>query len=369
MQCPTLLMSKRKDNWEQLSLIKSDCQRLKGFLRLGYLPPIVIHGLLGVGKTTLARHLASEFNYQIIECDATDTSLAQLGDIQRDLQLKSRRLKPRVVVFIDEIHRFSRRQQDWLLGYVESGEFLFIGATTYNIHHRLNRALLSRCHWIEMVPPSAAALADAVAEAVAITGTAEFTVTQTGNVRIAEASASDFRRAKQLVALIHLTYGDRFITDDEVNTVVDRSCSSKLSRSDRNWLFRRVEGCLNGVVVGGKRSRQWGLKYIDILVAHGEGKNVATWLITYCAAHAADDTFVTLVRSMKAIKGGADPGQILRYGFSLLHAATRRLTPRVRLRDLDLVHTIVNRDRKLDRRLTAAVTFDADVVSRLIPRG
>lgn len=363
---PLLPMTDDDAGWDDIAVSASDRQRLRGFLRLGYLPPMVIYGPLGVGKTLLARHLASKFNYRMVECDATDTSLAQLGEIQRDLRLRVRGPRVPVVVFIDEIHRFLKRQQDWLLGYVESGEFTFIGATTYNVHRRLNQALLSRCHWVKMEPPSPSMMVAAVTATVSATGTAAFAVSQSGKVRIAQAANHDYRRANKLVALLYHTYGDRMVSDAEVATVV--GLGPKLTSTDRNWLFRRVEGCLEGIVAGGDRSRQWGLNYIDILVDLGAVEDTAKWLMAYGAAHASDDTFVSVVRSLKAITAGADAGQILRHGFLLLHGARGRpQARRVRLSDLDLAHAVV--DRRGNRaRQPPKITYDAKVVSRLVRR-
>lgn len=124
---------------------------IKNFIRLGYLPSMVLYGPPGVGKTSIASILAKETGYVFVEFSATDATVGdvrQISDIIRKENMK-REVKGveylRVVIFIDEIHRFSKTQQDFLLPYIESGQFSFIGATTLNPESRIRRAIVSRC--------------------------------------------------------------------------------------------------------------------------------------------------------------------------------------------------------------------------------
>lgn len=127
--------------------------QIYGFVRLGYLPSMILHGPPGTGKTTLAHLLAKHFDYKFIELSATDTTLSELKDIQADLQKRNRkrRYSLKVVIFIDEFHRFSTKQQDFLLSYIESGLMIFIGATSSNIRTRIRSAIKSRCQIFELV--------------------------------------------------------------------------------------------------------------------------------------------------------------------------------------------------------------------------
>lgn len=106
----------------------------------GHLPSIIFWGPPGVGKTTLASLLAQAVDRPFLSLSALNTGVKELREIiaeSGDLQAP--------VVFIDEIHRFNKSQQDALLGAVEKGKITLVGATTENPSFEVNSALLSRC--------------------------------------------------------------------------------------------------------------------------------------------------------------------------------------------------------------------------------
>jgi putative ATPase len=111
----------------------------------GELPSLLLWGPPGTGKTTFALLLAQKVDAEFIMVNAVETgakALRELGDAGRRRRLEYRR---RTLVFVDEIHRLNKGQQDVLLPSVEKGDITLVGATTENPSYEINSALLSRC--------------------------------------------------------------------------------------------------------------------------------------------------------------------------------------------------------------------------------
>ncbi len=106
---------------------------------------LLFYGPPGVGKTTLAYILAETMDYDFLELSAVTSGIKDLREAlakaEETLKIQGRQS----ILFIDEIHRFNKSQQDALLPYVERGKVLFIGATTENPYFEVNKALVSRC--------------------------------------------------------------------------------------------------------------------------------------------------------------------------------------------------------------------------------
>jgi len=110
----------------------------------GSLPSLILWGAPGTGKTTLARLLAEASGLRFIPLSAVFSGVKDLRDAIQEARTEERYGK-RTVLFIDEIHRFNKGQQDALLHAVENGTVTLIGATTENPSFEVNGALLSRC--------------------------------------------------------------------------------------------------------------------------------------------------------------------------------------------------------------------------------
>lgn len=106
----------------------------------GKLPSMILWGPPGVGKTTLANIISTTFNSAYYQLSAISSGVKELRDV-----IEEAKSKPGAILFIDEIHRFNKGQQDALLGAVEKGIITLIGATTENPSFEVNSALLSRC--------------------------------------------------------------------------------------------------------------------------------------------------------------------------------------------------------------------------------
>lgn len=113
---------------------------LRQWLKTGNLPSIIFWGPPGVGKTTLAQVIANEVDLPFVHLSAISAGVKEVRDC-----IEKAKKEGRILLFLDEIHRFNKSQQDALLGAVEAGLIILIGATTENPSFEVNRALLSRC--------------------------------------------------------------------------------------------------------------------------------------------------------------------------------------------------------------------------------
>jgi len=123
----------------------------------GDLPSLILWGPPGSGKTTLARVLARGSGARFLATSAVAAGVREVREAVRTAQAE-RKGNRRTVLFLDEIHRFNRAQQDALLPHVETGLLVLIGATTENPSFEVNSALLSRCRVVTLRPLPEAAL-------------------------------------------------------------------------------------------------------------------------------------------------------------------------------------------------------------------
>ena len=105
---------------------------------------MIFWGPPGVGKTTLARIIANETKSEFITFSAVTSGIKEIKKVMEEAE-SNKRLGVRTIVFVDEIHRFNKAQQDAFLPFVEKGSIVLIGATTENPSFEINNALLSRC--------------------------------------------------------------------------------------------------------------------------------------------------------------------------------------------------------------------------------
>ncbi|HEX7605067.1 MAG TPA: AAA family ATPase, partial [Usitatibacter sp.] len=192
-------------------------------LRAGKPHSMILWGPPGVGKTTLARLMADAFNTEFIAVSAVLAGVKDIRDAVERARLTRDQFGRSTIMFVDEVHRFNKSQQDAFLPHVESGLLTFIGATTENPSFEVNGALLSRAQVYvleSLKPEDLDLLIQRGFEVEKVDSTAD------ARARIAEFADGDGRRALNLVEQISqaaVVEGRRGADVDFVNAVSQRA--------------------------------------------------------------------------------------------------------------------------------------------------
>lgn len=174
-----------------------------------------IVGSSGTGKTTLAELIAHYTNATVLRISAVTSGVKDIRAAM-DAAEENARYNQRTLLFVDEVHRFNKSQQDAFLPFVESGVVTFIGATTENPSFELNNALLSRVRVYVLKPLEKEALYELVDRALLDTqkglGQRKLTIAESAKSALVELSGGDARRL-----LTYLELSADFTNDTEIN--------------------------------------------------------------------------------------------------------------------------------------------------------
>ena len=201
----------------------------EGFLRRAVaadrVPSIVFWGPPGCGKTTLAEIVARESSCRFIKFSAVTSGIREVKEVMADASRLRRADGSRTLLFIDEIHRFNRAQQDAFLPFVERGDIVLIGATTMNPSFELNAAVLSRCQVVVLEPLDVETLRRILARALADPdhglGASGVVIDDDGLAAIAQLASGDARRALNLLELVVDDAGSRGVGEVDATSVAE----------------------------------------------------------------------------------------------------------------------------------------------------
>jgi len=234
---------------------------LRTAIELGNIPSMVLWGPPGVGKTTIANIIANTLSVPYFQLSAISSGVKDVREVIEEAKQTSRS-----ILFIDEIHRFNKGQQDALLGAVEKGIITLIGATTENPSFEVNSALLSRCQVYVLRPLQEKGLKELLHQAIT-----KDEILKQNKIELKETEAllnisgGDARKLLNLLELIVTSTNKKeiTITDDYVMNVAQKKIAlydkqgeqhydiisafiKSMRGSDPNgavyWLARMIEG-------------------------------------------------------------------------------------------------------------------------------
>jgi putative ATPase len=200
---------------------------LRAAFDAGRLHSMILWGPPGVGKTTLARLVAQAFDAEFIQISAVLGGVKDIRDGVERAQA-ARRIARASIVFVDEVHRFNKAQQDAFLPHVESGLFTFIGATTENPSFEVNSALLSRATVHVLQPLSADELSELLERARAAVSAPPFA--HSARQRLVGYADGDARRLLNVIENVAVVMGDAPQIDE---ALLEKALGDQLRRYDK----------------------------------------------------------------------------------------------------------------------------------------
>jgi len=210
--------------------ILGDGQSLRVAVDSGNLPSMILWGPPGVGKTTIARVIADNVDAQFISLSAVLSGVKEIRESVAKAQFVSEQKNKKTILFVDEVHRFNKSQQDAFLPHIESGLIIFIGATTENPSFEVNSALLSRCQTYVLKSLSSEELTDIINKV--LQEYKKVTVDNLSREMLLAYANGDARRLINLLEMLINTF-EPDLSGDITSELVEKIISDKVRKFDK----------------------------------------------------------------------------------------------------------------------------------------
>ncbi len=270
----------------------------------GKLHSMVFWGPPGTGKTTLARLIAKQSDLQFISLSAVLDGVKQVREAVEQAQLHRQQFQQGTLLFVDEVHRFNKAQQDAFLPFVEDGTFVFIGATTENPSFELNNALLSRARVYVLRSLEEEELADVLERAIELIST-----------DLQDSTGQSFEvEAEAKTLLLQAADGDARRLLNYIEQAADFAEPVAGSEDQAGLLRLSIENCKEVVQGGVRRFDKGGEAFYDQISAlhksvRGSDPNAALYWLVRMLDGGADARYLArrLIRMASEEIGNADP--------------------------------------------------------------
>lgn len=279
---------------------------LRQAIESGNLHSMLFWGPPGTGKTTLARLIARHSNADFLSISAVLSGVKEIrAAIEQAKQ--SQQLGKSTLLFVDEVHRFNKSQQDAFLPHVEDGTFTFVGATTENPSFELNNALLSRARLYRLKPLESAALQQVIQLALEQEA-AQVVLPQAGLQQIVAAADGDARRALNILEIV---VG---LAETTAETAAETTVETTAETTVEGTETISVERVAQVVAEGGRRFDKGGDAFYEQISAlhksvRGSNPDAALYWFARMVDGGVDPRYVArrVVRMASEDIGNADP--------------------------------------------------------------
>lgn len=276
---------------------------LRKMIEKDQLPSMIFFGPPGTGKTTLAQMIAGITNSNFKKLNAVSAGIADIRKIVDEAAEQRKFFQKRTIIFIDEIHRFNKSQQDVLLPYVEDGRLILIGATTENPFFEVNHALLSRVRIVRLTALSDGDIVEILKAALkdAERGLGKSNISAADDVleTIAQLSGGDGRMALNLLEqAAAMVEEDGCISTELIDNILGERVQSYDKRGDNHYdtvsaFIKSMRGSDPDAAV----------HYLARMLAGGEDVNFIARRVAICAAEDVGNADpMALVVAMAAVQ-------------------------------------------------------------------